>query len=414
MSYHSRTPVCLGLTVLVLALAGCGPGASHDTGSPTLPVVRVKKPLEKMVDDYETFTGRTDAVESVEVRARVTGYLDKIDFTAGQEVKKDQRLFKIDPRPYEATYKSADAQVRLKKAEQKQAIADNARAQEVAKTPGAISKQDLDKYAAAESTADAAVAAATANADAAKLDVEFTDVKSPIDGLVGRNLLTIGNLVVKDTTLLTTVVSQDKMYAYFDVDERTMLKVQKQIREGRFEASGEGGNVPVEFGLATEGDQFPHKGTMDFVNNRVDASTGTIQIRGLFDNPKQEHGPRVLTPGLFIHVRVAIGPRYKALLVPQAAIGEDQSVKYVFVVNDQNVVEYRPIEVGALQPGGLQVVFPVKIVRTDKGMRLAKKGEKGEDSLTKDDQIIVTGLQRIQQGVKVEPKPYSPEQPVGR
>jgi multidrug efflux system membrane fusion protein len=406
--------VCLGLTVLVLALAGCDPGASHDTGSPTLPVVRVTKPLEKEVVDYAKFTGRTDAVESVEVRARVTGYLDKIDFTPGQEVKKNQRLFKIDPRPYKATFKSADAQVKLNQAQLKQAVADNARAQEIAKTPGAISKQDLDKYAATESTAEAAVEAAKANAEAADLDVKFTDIISPIDGLVGRNLLTIGNLVVKDTTLLTTIVSQDKMYAYFDVDERTMLKVQDLIRKGLVDSAGEGAEVPVEFGLATEGDRFPHKGTMDFVNNRVDASTGTIQIRGIIDNPKQKHGPRVLTPGLFIHVRVPVGRRKKELLVPQAAVREDQSVKYLLVLGDKDVVEYRPIELGAQQPGGLQVVKPVKVVGTGQNLRLAAEGEEGKDSLTKDDRVIVTGLQRIQPGVTAEPKPYGKEEPAAR
>jgi multidrug efflux system membrane fusion protein len=400
--------------MVLFALAGCGQGASHDTGSPAMPVVRVTTPVEKMVDDFETFTGRTDAVQSVEVRARVTGYLFEIGFTPGQPVKKGQRLFLIDPRPYKAVYDSAVAQIKLNEAQLKQAVADNARAQEVAKTPGAISKQDLDKYAATEATAEASVAAAKANAESAKLNVEFTDVTSPIDGLVGRNLLDIGNLVQADNTLLTTVVSQDQMYAYFDVDERTMLRVQEQIRKGRFESPRDGGTVPVEFGLATEGDQFPHKGKMDFVNNRVDASTGTIQIRGLFENPKPKVGPRVLTPGLFIRVRVPIGPPYKALLVPQKAIGTDQSVKYLYVVNDKDVVEYRPIEAGALQPGELQVVTPVKIVRTDKGLRLAEKGEKGEDSLTKDDRVIVTGLQRIQQGVNVEPKPYDNEQPLLR
>src|SRR5262249_47264610 len=153
------------------------------------------------------------------VRARVTGYLFTIDFTPGQEVKKGQRLFLIDPRPYKAVYDSAVAQIKLNEAQMKQAVADNARAQEVAKTPGAISKQDLDKYAATEAPAAASVAAAKANAESAKLNLEFTEVTSPIDGIVGRNLLTIGNLIQADSTLLTTIVSQDTMYAYFDVDE---------------------------------------------------------------------------------------------------------------------------------------------------------------------------------------------------
>ena len=170
---------------------------------------------------------------------------------------------------------------------------------EIAKTPGAISRQDVDKYEAARSEGRAAVTAAKANSESARLNLEFTGITSPIDGLVGRNLVTIGNLVKQDETLLTTVVSQDPMYAYFDVDEHTLLRVERLMREGKIRTVREGGAIPVEMGLADEGDRYPHKGKIDFVDNRIDPTTGTLQVRGEFANPPSGSGKsRLLKPGL--------------------------------------------------------------------------------------------------------------------
>jgi multidrug efflux system membrane fusion protein len=405
----TRRCLLLFLGCCVLA-TGCEP--AHRPGASTKPpVVRVAEPVEREVTDYAFFTGRTDAPEYVQVRARVTGYLFEIDFESGKEVKKDQRLFKIDPRPYKADLDRANGQVLLNEAKLKLAVADYERAKEVAKTPGAISQQELDKYAAAQSEADAAVKAAKANAEGADLNLKFTDVISPIDGVVGRNLLTIGNLVTADQTLLTTVVSQDEMYAYFDVDERTMLRVQKMIREGKMAAAKEGREVPVEFGLANEGDEYPHKGHIDFVNNQVDASTGTLQVRGVLANPKPERGPRLLTPGLFVRVRLPIGDPHKALLLPQAAVGTDQGKKYLLVVNDKDVIEYRPVTLGEQQPGGLVVVEPVPVMRTEKGVQAVRPGEKGEPSLKAGERVVVTGLQRVRPGVTVDARPFEEEAP---
>jgi membrane fusion protein, multidrug efflux system len=395
--------------MVIPGLSGCERPQAH--GGPALiPEVRVEMPVEREVTEYEYFTGRAEAVESVEVRARVTGYLTEIKFVAGKEVKANDVLFKIDPRPYQAVLDQANSQVLLEEARLKLAIADNARAQEIAKTPGAISKQDVDKYAAAEGEASAAVAAAKANVESAALNVEFTDVISPVDGVVSRNLLTIGNLVNQDTTLLTTVVSQDPMYGYFDVDERTMLRIQKMIREGKLKSIREGGKFPVDYGLANEGDEYPHQGELDFVNNQVDPSTGTLQVRGVFPNPEPSPDvPRLLTPGLFLRVRLPVGPPKKALLVPQSAVVTDQGSKYLLVVNSQNIVEYRPITVGPQQPDGTQVVEPVKIIREKEGFRLAQPGEAGEDSLTPTDQVIVSGLQKAKPGATVKPKPAQGE-----
>jgi membrane fusion protein, multidrug efflux system len=391
--------------LFLIAAVAVGCGRKPEGGGPKTPVVRVVPVKVESIIDYEYFTGRSAAIENVEVRARVTGYLVSIDFTSGAEVKKDQRLFQIDPRPYKATLDQAKAQVVLAEAQLKLAIADNARAVELAKTPGAISKQDLDKYAAAQDQASAAVQANKASAESAELNLKFTDVLSPIDGSVGRNLLTLGNLINQDTTLLTTVVSEDPIYGYFDVDERTMLNVQELIREGKIKSAKEG-QFPVEYGLANEKEEYPHKGVVDFVNTQVDSSTGTLQVRGVFKNPVAGPGkPRLLRPGMFLRIRVPLGEPHKALIVPQAAIGRDQAKKFLLVVDDKGVIEYRPITLGSEQPGGKQAVNPVMIVRSEKDFRVAKPGEKGEPSLKAGEKIIVGGLQKVRPGMTVEAKP---------
>ncbi|MBN1908394.1 MAG: efflux RND transporter periplasmic adaptor subunit [Pirellulales bacterium] len=379
----------------VTLFGGCGgeaPAGSRDAR----PRVRVVSPVARQVTDYAYFTGRTEAVESVEVQARVTGYLESIDFTSGADVKKDQRLFKIDPRPYQAILDQATSQVALAESRRDLAIADYQRALVVAKTPGAISKQDVDKYAASKEEAIAAVEAARAHCESARLNVEFTNVLSPINGLAGRNLITVGNLVKQDQTLLTTVVSQDPIWVYFDVDEHTMLQVARLMREGKIIANHQGGNVPVQIGLADEEGRYPHEGHVDYVSNQVDASTGTIQVRGVFPNPpKGPNKSRLLTPGLFVRIRLPIGDPHEAILVPQAAVGADQSRKYVLVVDDQDVVQYRSVTLGPQQPDGLQVVLPAE----------AEPGKKHTAPLTAHDRVIVSGLQRVRPGMTVEAQP---------
>jgi membrane fusion protein, multidrug efflux system len=395
------TPIA---ALLLLAATGCRDEAPAKVAQ--APVVRTEKPITREVGDYVYFTGRLEAVESVEVRARVTGYLVSIDFQSGKPVKAGDRLFKVDPRPYQAQLDEANGQVALAKAQLQLAIADNARAKEVAKTPGAISQQDVDKYQASEEEAAAQVTASEAASEVSALNLSFTDVVSPVDGIVSRNLLTIGNLVTQDQTLLTTVVSQDPIYAYFDIDELTLLRAERLIQAKKIESTAQGAVLPVQFGLADEGNEYPHEGTVDFINNQIDPSTGTLELRGVFSNPLLTPvGPRMFKPGEFVRIRLPLGKAYEALLVPQAAIGSDQGKKYLLTVNKENVVEYSPVTLGPQQPEGLQVVQPINIQRTPAGVRFALAGESSESSITADSVIVAEGLQRVRPGVKVDAKP---------
>ncbi len=389
----------------VILTHGCRKEDQAATRTVPVPAVRTTPVVQGEVTDYSYFTGRTDAQQSVDIQSRVTGYLLSIDFEPGAEVKTNQQLFKIDPRPYQAALDEATGQVNLSKAQLQLAEANYLRALEVAKTPGAISQQDLDRYAASKAEAQASVSAAEANGESAKLNLEFTSIISPIDGVVSRNLLTIGNLVKQDTTLLTTVVSLDPIYVYFDVDDHTLLKVLRLIQEGKITSYEKGTLIPVEIGLADEGDRYPHQGRVDFINTFLDPTSGTLQLRGTFENPPiRENGPRLLKPGLFVRVRLPLGQPYQALLVPQAAIGTDQGLKFVLVVNDEGVVEYRPVQVGPQQQDGMQVVIPVKMSKKGGGPAAVADSPTDAglvDSLTASDQVIIGGIQRVRPGVKV-------------
>jgi RND family efflux transporter MFP subunit len=318
------------------------------------PAIPVSQPVTREVTDYIDFTGRTEAKDSVNIVPRVTGYLVSMPFREGAEVNAGDVLFEIDPRPYQAQYDQAVGQVLLNEARVKEAVADNLRAKELSKTPGAISKQDLDRYQAAEEETVAAVQAAKASLEVYKLNLGFCKVTSPIDGQVSRYFLTLGNLVNQDQTQLTAVVSVDPMYVYFDVDETTLLRVRKEINQGRIERYQQG-EIPVFISLEGE-DNFPHQGTINFVNNRVNSGTGSITVRGVIANPKPETGVRLLTPGMFVRVRLPIGKPHPALLVIDRAIGSDQGLKYVYVVDTENKAQQRRIETGPLQEDGLRVV----------------------------------------------------------
>ncbi|MDZ4820798.1 MAG: efflux RND transporter periplasmic adaptor subunit [Planctomycetota bacterium] len=396
-------PQTLFIGMLTLTVAGQGCAKKHETVPPGPPKVTVVTPVQRMVRNYEYFTGRTDALYSVDLQARVTGYLTEIRFKPGQIVKKNDVLFKIDPRPYQATLDQAKAQVLLTEAQLTLAKADYQRALEVSKTPGAMSQQDLDKYFAMQGQADAAVKAAQANVEAAQLNLDFTDVTSPIDGQVSRNLLDIGNLVRGDGTLLTTIVDSDQIYTYFDIDELTLLEVLELLRAGKIKGYTDH-KTPVDIGLATEADKYPHEGFVDFVNTQVDPLTGTIQVRGVFENNSPAPGiPQLLKPGMFVRVRLQIGPPYEALIIPQTAIAANQSVHYVLTVNNENIAQYCPITLGPQQPNGMQVVIPVKMVKDGKTIRPAAEGETGFDSLKATDRVIVAGM-RAQPGMPVSIK----------
>ena len=301
------------------ALIGC----SH--GPPQLapaepPAVPVSHPVDRVVTDYVDFTGRTDAVQAVDIRARVTGYLVEMPFKEGAEVKKNDLLFVVDPRPYQAQLDQAEGQVNLFQAQLDLAKTTYARYQGLAASePGAVSKQALDQDQAQVTEADASLKAAKASLEVYKLNLSFTKVTSPIDGQVSRYYLTLGNLVNQDQTLLTTVVSLDPIYAYFDVDEPTMLRIQQAINEGKIQQPQDG-LIPVLMGLQGE-DSFPHQGDINFVNNQVNPTTGSISFRGVFPNPRSPKGTRLLTPGMFVRIRLPIGQPHPALLVIDRAIG---------------------------------------------------------------------------------------------
>ncbi len=372
----------LPLLACAVLLTGC-----HHPPQPPAPeplTVDVSQPVERAVTDYVDFTGRTDAVFSTDIRARVTGYLVKMPFKEGDEVKKDDLLFQIDPRPYQAQFDRAAADVVLQEAKLKLAKADNVRAKNIYKmNPGAISLQDLDKYQAAEDEAKAAVDASKANLETYKLNLEFCKVTSPIDGMVSRYYFTLGNLANQDQTVLTTVVSVDPVYAYFDMDERTLLSIKNLLNEKKLSLGPDRSNIPVLLGLQGE-KGYPHKGTINFVNNKVDPLTGTITVRGTFPNPKGPGGARLLQGGMFARIRLPLGKPRPALLVADRALVTDQGLKNVFVVDAENKVQYRRVTPGPLQEDGLRVI---------------------EEGLKAGEWVAVSGLQMIRPKMVVHPSP---------
>jgi len=339
----------------------------------------VSKPVQQQVTDYVDFTGRTDAVEAVNVIARVTGYLVKMPFREGSEVKKGQILFEIDPRPYEDQLRLGEAQLANNQAQQKLADANFRRGGELLQNKS-ISQQEYEQFRATKDQAAAQVQSAQANIAIDKLNLEFCHVTSPIDGRVSRYFLTVGNLVNQDQTLLTTVVSQDPMYAYFDADEPTLLRVRRALGEGKIKPAVANKN-PVLMGLQDE-EGFPHAGTIDFINNQVNPTTGSITVRGVFPNPILRQGVRLLSPGMFLRIRLPIGPPHPALLVIDRAIGSDQGLKYVYVVDAENKIQYRRVTTGALQDNGLRVV---------------------ESGLKPEDWVVVGAIQQVRPAMAVRP-----------
>jgi multidrug efflux system membrane fusion protein len=339
--------------VVCAAAAGCA-RRPPDVTPPGPPTVPVSQPILREVTDYVDFTGRAESPEAVNIIPRVTGYLVTAPFKEGAEVKKGDLLFEIDPRPYQAQYDQAQGQVLLNEARVKEATADNERARELSRTPGAISRQDLDRYQAALEEAVASVQAAKASLEVYNLNLGFCRVTSPTDGQVSRYYLTPGNLVNQDQTQLTTVVSNDPMYVYFDIDETTVLRVRRAINEGKIQRYQQG-ELPVYIALEGE-DNFPHRGTLNFVNNQVNAGTGSITARAVVANPRPESGVRLLSPGMFVRVRLPLGKPHQALLVIDRAIGSDQGIKYLFALGANNIIEQRRVETGALQEDGLRVI----------------------------------------------------------
>ena len=357
---------------LFLGAPGCTP---RPAGAPaaTPVAVDVSCPVEREITDYAQFTGRVQAVESVQVQARVTGYLTKVCFKEGSLVRKDDILFEIDSRSYQAQLERDEAQLKQFEAKLQQNENDLARAKMLLKK-SSISQSDYDAALANRDMALANVAAAEASIEASTLNVEFCTVRSPIDGRTSNYAKTVGNLVTQDQTLLTSVVSIDPTYVYFDVDEFAIQRIRELIREGKFQSVDEKA-WPVALGLGSE-EGFPHRGTINFEDNQVNAKTGTLRVRGVFPNRDE-----ALSPGYFARVRVPIGLRHRALLVSDRTLDNDQGQRIVYVVNDENKVVQRPVRAGALHDG-LRAI---------------------EDGLKPGERVIVNGLLLIRPGVTVEP-----------
>jgi RND family efflux transporter MFP subunit len=358
-----------------ILLGGCGksgPGAQ----SPPPPQVSVAQVLEKSVKDWDEFTGRLQAVESVEIRPRVSGYIDKVAFTEGTQVKRGDLLFVIDPRPYQAEYDRAAADVKRFKTALELARIELVRVQRL-KDSGAVSEEELDERKSTVAQAEANVAGSEAALEAASLNLNFTRVTSPINGRVSRAEVTRGNLVTGGSnggTLLSSVVSMDPMYLYFDADEQSYLRYTQTARSGVGPGSS-GAKNPVQVGLANE-EGFPHAGTVDFVDNQLNPQTGTIRARAVLQNNGQ------FTPGLFARVQLLAGGEYSAILIEDRAVNTDQSQKYVLLLGANNQIEYRQVKLG----------------RVMDGLRIVREGLKPGDV------IVVNGAQRVHPGVTVAPQ----------
>jgi RND family efflux transporter MFP subunit len=362
---------------VALLLAGCAPAPAPVSASAAARVT-VSLPVASDVTDYADFTARTAAVDSVEVRARVWGYLDKINFQEGSLVQKGDVLFEIDPRTYQAAVEQAralvvqaEAQLRFK----------NSQFKRYEKLVGmeAISREEFEQVQSERDVAAAAVGTYQADLRQRELDLSFTKVVAPISGRVGRMIVTEGNLIQSGEngggTLLTTLVSVDPIYAYFDVDEHTVLRVREMIREGKVQSAREG-QWPVFLELASE-EGFPRRGTINFVDNQLNPKTGTLRLRGVFSNRDQ-----TLDPGFFGRVRLPIGEPHEAVLISDRAIDNDQGEKIVYVLGEGNQVASRHVRTGALHEGLREITA----------------------GLRPDERIVVNGLQQVQPGMAVEPK----------
>jgi RND family efflux transporter MFP subunit len=366
----------LAAAALTFFLQGCSSEATPVAAAPAAQV-SVASALERDVQEWDEFTGRLEAVESVEVRPRVTGYIESVNFAEGSIVKKGDLLFVIDPRPYRAELAKAEAELARAIARSDLTATDVQRSEKLLDIK-AVSREEYDQRINAQRESQASVDGARAAVANARLNLEFTRVTSPISGRVSRAVVTSGNLVTGGTTsatLLTTVVSIDPIYVSFEGDEQVYLKYTEMARRGERPSSRDVAN-PVLMALANE-DGYPHRGEMTFVDNQVDPRTGTIRARASFANKDG-----YLTPGLFARVKLLGHSSYKAVLVDDRAIGTDQSQKFVYVVDGNNKVAYRPVKIGRL---------------TD-GLRIVQQGlEPGET-------VIVNGMQRVHPGVAVAPE----------
>lgn len=361
------------LLATLLPALGCN---RSPPAAAALPEIATAQVVSKRIKDWDEYTGRFQAVDSVEVRPRASGYIDAVKFREGQLVKQGDVLFVIDRRPYQADYDRARAGLELARSQYELAKLEAARAQKL-KDSGAVSREELDTRLSQLNQQEASVSAAKASLDSAGLMLSFTKVVAPIDGRISRAEVTKGNLVTggnEGGTLLTTIVSVDPIYVYFEGDENAYLRYQTMARQGERSSSREARN-PVRVGLADE-TGFPHEGQMDFVDNQLDVRTGTIRARAVLSNAAGR-----FTPGLFARVQLLGSAEYDAVLVDDRAIGTDQSQRFVLVVGPNDTLQYRPVKPG----------------RNIDGLRVIRAG------VNAGEQIVVSGLQRVRPGMQIKP-----------
>ena len=356
-----------------LALSRTETAFAQAPGGGQPPAVTVAKPVVKQVVEQDDYTGRFEAVETVEVRSRVSGYLDQVAFKDGAIVKKGDLLYVIDKRPYQATVDQAEAAALSAQARVAYTQSDLERAQALGRT-GNITEQVLEQRRQAFETAKADLQGAQAAIRTARLNLGFTEIRAPVGGRTGRNLVSAGNLVAADATLLTTIVSLDPIYFYFDVDERSFLAYSRASQTGGRPSGRQGYDVLVG---VTDEKEPTRKGRLDFVDNRIDQATGTIRGRAVVPNPDF-----FLTPGLFGMIRIPGTAPFRGVLVPDEAVATDQDRRIVWVVADDGTVSSRVVRIGP---------------RID-GYRLIREGLKGDET------IVVAGLQRVRPGIKVTPQ----------
>lgn len=373
----------MGLIVFLLAAVlgntGCNKPSSQ-AGPPKPPEVMVTTPITAKVTDYQDFTGRLDAIQSVEIKAHVTGYLISANFKEGAAVKEGDVLFEIDPRVFEAQLDQTEKILKRDKANLADAQATLSRTETAGQV--AVSAQEIQQARTLVKSLTASVEASEAARDQAKVNLGYCKVYAPFSGIVSYRYVHPGNTVTADMTILTTLVTSNPVYAWFDVDERTYLDLVNAVtpKQNTWFSKLE---FPVLMRLSNE-DDYARLGIVDFIDNRVLATTGTVRLRGVFQNPLG-----VLKPGLFVRIRLPIGRPYSAILVPDEALQSDQGRRFVYILTDKDEVVYRPVKPGqAIQ--GLRVI---------------------KDGLKEGDRVIVVGIQRVRPGVTVNAKMQPPPRP---
>lgn len=357
------------LCLVTLGVFGCEQKPAFQAPAP--PTVMVAKPIKKQIVEWDYFTAQTQAVDTVTITPRVTGYIDSISFKEGDIVNAGDLLYVIDPRPYQAALDSAKGELEKALAQQKLDNANLERAKDLI-SKKVIAQQDFDTTASQKYVADAQVFASQAAVEGAQLNLDFTHIHSPIRGRISAQFVNRGNLVQANATQLTTVVSIEPIYAYFNVDEAFSLQIQEAVKEGKL-PSARTTATPIWLQIDTE-QRYPHQGVIDFINNSFDRSTSTLQVRGRFPN-----ADGYLIPGAFGTVRIASSPRYEGILVADRAIGSDQDQKYVIVVQPEGVAKYKRVELGPIV----------------EGLRVVRSGLKGDET------IIVEGIGKVRPDSKV-------------